>query len=137
MVFSKKKRTLTKRNYIQQLFYLILIISATGCSNNAKIDIKPVHDFGIIQFSDTLNHSFFIKNISKEPLIILDVEGSCSCTALDFSSQPIKKGDSARIDVQYIPKEIGEVEKTIVFEANTSPPYTILKIRGTVIVEKE
>ncbi len=121
---------------MKHLLYLVLISSIISCTPKATIDAKYVYDFGEMKISDTLDHSFYIKNISNEPLTILGVEGSCTCTILDFSPQPVQKGDSAKIDVQYIPKEeVGDVEKVMVFEANTSPPYTILKIKG--IVTKE
>ena len=135
MIFSKKKKIHTEWSYLKHPLYLVLISSVISCTPKATIDAQYVYNFGEMNSSDTLDHSFYIKNVSSEPLTILDVEGSCSCTALDFSSQPVQKGDSARIDVQFIPKEIGQVEKVMVFEANTTPPYTILKIKG--IVKKE
>lgn len=100
---------------------------------NSKIKtIENEFDFGEISIKDTLIHTFLIKNISKNELTLVNVESNCDCTTSNFTKNAVKENDTARIKMQFIPSKKGYIEKSIVIEANTSPPYTVLTIKGNV-----
>ncbi|WP_299337544.1 DUF1573 domain-containing protein [uncultured Psychroserpens sp.] len=124
---------------IKQRSLLLLLISSTvifSCENQnnfSKIKfINGNYNFGTLSIKDTLTHTFFLKNISKNKLLIRDAISSCGCTTIEFSKDAIVKNDSAKITVQFIPDKLGYSEKTIVVEANTNPPYNILTLKGDI-----
>ncbi|WKD86038.1 hypothetical protein KCTC32516_01389 [Polaribacter huanghezhanensis] len=93
---------------------------------------KMTYDFGSITMKDTINYTFKIKNISKNDLILEDVQSSCSCTVTNFTKKNVKLNEFAEIKVMYVPIEKGKVKQDIVLVANTKPRFTILNLIGSV-----
>ena len=118
------------------LLCLILLI-CTSCNKQkelAKIEIKNKnYDFGEISMSDSLTFVFSIKNISETSLKISKVGTSCGCTTTEYTKEPVKIGETATIDMLFKPNEIGYVEKSIVVESNTDPPFNVFYIKGIVV----
>ena len=101
--------------------------------SNASIEVfDSTFNFGQIRMSDTLKHTFIVKNISKIELIIKNIESGCECTVTNFDKNPVKKGELTEISVTFVPLHTGKVEKNILFEANTEPPFTVLTLKGLV-----
>lgn len=101
---------------------------------NTKIEvINNNHDFGKITMNDTLQHVFYVKNITNDDLLIKNVQTNCGCTIVDFTKTAIKKGDSANVSLSFIPNKIGKSTTNVLLEANTSPPFTVLTINGEVV----
>lgn len=102
--------------------------------SNTKIEISEKHFvFGRIKISDTVNHTFFVKNQSSDNLIIKNVQSNCGCTVADFTKEPVKEGDSAKVMVRFIPNKVGKIRKDVLLEANTAPPFTVLSLSGEVV----
>jgi archaellum component FlaG (FlaF/FlaG flagellin family) len=102
--------------------------------SNTKIEvINNNHDFGVISIKDTLQYVFYVKNITNDDLLIKNVQTNCGCTIVDFTKTAIKKGDSASVSLSFIPNKIGKTITNVLLEANTSPPFTVLTINGTVV----
>lgn len=76
---------------------------------------------------------FEFKNQSKSPVIITDVHTSCGCTAAEKPTEPIAKGKSSKIVVNYDTKRVGPFTKTITVKTNASTEPIILTITGTVL----
>ncbi|MBN9284887.1 MULTISPECIES: DUF1573 domain-containing protein [unclassified Flavobacterium] len=100
--------------------------------SNATIEVVNTFDFESMHLKDTLKHTFLIKNTSDNVLNIVAVHSNCGCTITSFSREKIKKGESAEIAVTFVPQQVGRAEKSIVVEANTAPPYTVLSLHGIV-----
>lgn len=124
-----------KHKIILSLFAVFILIS---CKKNeikfAILKTEKTFNFGIISLHDTINHVFEVKNISDKKLEITQIGTSCGCTGVIVSDSIIPKNKSAKIKVQFIPKkdQIGEINNSIVIEANTNPPYTTIYIKGIV-----
>lgn len=73
------------------------------------------------------------KNTGKTAVVITSVQGSCGCTATDYTKEPILPGKSAKITATYNAANKGAFTKTVtvVTSAETSPK--ILTLKGTVI----
>lgn len=66
-------------------------------SNNVKIKVLNSHfEFNQINKNDTLKHTFYIKNLSKNDLIIKNALSNCGCTISNFDKAPIKQNDTAK-----------------------------------------
>ena len=128
---------------MNKLFCFVLLIFSLSCRDintskkNAILSItEKSFDFGEIKLNNKLNHTFRLKNVSNNDLIISNIGTSCSCTQVGKTKEIIKSGDSAEINIEFIPKlsQVGTVVKnTIVVEANTEPPFTVFYLKGKVV----
>lgn len=79
---------------------------------------------------------FEFKNNGKTPLIITNVQTSCGCTAAEKPTEPIAKGKSSKIVVNYDTKRVGQFTKTITVTTNASTEPIILTITGKVMPQE-
>ena len=92
-------------------------------------------DFGKIKEDEKPVHIFIIKNIGKEELIISRARASCGCTATMLSSDNIKPGQSAELQVTFNPTGFnGIVKKDVTIESNDPQ---LPKTKVTIIAEVE
>jgi hypothetical protein len=92
-------------------------------------------DFGKIKEDERPVHIFTIKNIGKEELIISRARASCGCTATMLSSDNIKPGQSAELQVTFNPTGFnGIVKKDVTIESNDPQ---LPKTKVTIIAEVE
>lgn len=68
----------------------MLILSISFLNAQAKAEVKDAKkSFGFVKKGEVVKLNYEVKNIGNAPLIIEDIEVSCSCTRTEFSSQPI------------------------------------------------
>lgn len=84
---------------------------------NAK---DNTHDFGTIKQTQKVEHVFEFKNTGKAPLVITNAQGSCGCTAPEYTKDPIAPGATGKMKVSFDPtgKE-GAQTKYVTITANT------------------
>ncbi len=111
-------------------------IDVNGAKTTAIAFSKSNHDFGNVKKGETVEHTFVLKNVGKEKLIIEFASGSCGCTVPEYSKTPIEPGKTGEIKVSYTAKddkEIGlEDQQEVTIIANTEPPVTSLTITAKV-----
>ncbi len=91
------------------------------------------HDFGEVFMSDgAVSHSFKIKNISKDNIVIYSVLSSCGCTKVSWTKDDIKPGATGTVSASYSNDEGPyPFDKTLtVYISDLSRPI-ILHLRGT------
>ncbi len=88
-------------------------------------------DFSKIPQGKPVFHYFEIKNLSKQPLKLDNVQATCGCTTPEWSPEPIAPGATAKIKVGYNAATEGPFEKYISISYNTTQSKQI-KIKGTV-----
>lgn len=93
---------------------------------------KDVHDFGTIEYGGNGSYDFKFSNTGKSPLIISNARGSCGCTVPKWPKEPIAKGQSGSINVQYDTKRPGPFTKTVTISSNGTNPNRVLTIKGVV-----
>ena len=117
-----------------------LVNNPSSADGTAKSNNTPVirfetteYDFGKILQGEQVSHTFKFKNVGNAPLIISSIEKTCGCTTPDFSSKPIKPGESGKITITYDSKgHKGFQNKRLIVKANTNPSETILRIKAQV-----
>ena len=62
---------------------------------------KKSHDFGNIVQGDKAEHTFYFTNTGNEPLIITNVQVSCTCTTLKWPRDPIPPRGNGEINVSF------------------------------------
>lgn len=96
---------------------------------------KDIHDFGKIIQGEKVTYAFKFKNTGSTLLLISNVSTSCGCTVTDFPKEPIKPGESGKIDVSFDSEgKRGPQNKTATVFANTQPNTAILRIQSMVVL---
>lgn len=116
------------------LIFFIVVSCKNKTQKFAIIKGKKTFFFDTISIGDTVNHIFEIKNVSNKELKISQIGTSCGCTVAKLLDSVISKNETAKIKIEFIAKKdkIGRINNSIVLEANTNPPYTVLYINGFV-----
>ena len=90
-------------------------------------------DFGQANEGDKVKHVFEFTNNGQTPLIISSVQASCGCTTPDYPKQPIKPGESSKIEVVFnTSNQPGMQHKVITMISNANPNQTIFHLKGEV-----
>jgi len=93
---------------------------------------KELHDFGTIEYGGNGVYEFKFSNTGKSPLIISNARGSCGCTVPTWPKDPIGKGQSSVIKVQYDTKRPGPFTKTVTISSNANTKEKVITIKGVV-----
>jgi hypothetical protein len=105
-------------------------------SANFKFEVEEVN-FGTITQGDTVHRVFNFTNTGATPLIITEAHGSCGCTQPQYSKEPIKKGEKAKIEVTFNSTgKMGIQDKTITISSNAKGGQHVLHLKGTVEAPK-
>lgn len=95
---------------------------------------SETHDFGTITQGEKTSFSYKFTNTGKSDLIISSARGSCGCTVPDYPKNPIKPGESGKIDVVFDSEgKSGRTQKSVTIVANTYPATTVLQVTGEIV----
>lgn len=104
-----------------------------GCM---QVQGNRAHDFGKIEQTETVEHTFVLKNTCSETIELESAKTSCGCTAAVVSEKTVPPGGTARIHVRFTPTtgSAGLVTKSIsVFErGQPASPIVDMTISATV-----
>ena len=73
------------------------------------------------------------KNTGKTAVVITNVQGSCGCTATDYTKEPILPGKSAKVTATYNAANKGAFTKTVTVTTSAETTPKVLTLKGTVI----
>lgn len=107
--------------------------------SNAEITFaEKSHDFGDIQQGNLVTYKFSFQNTGTEPLMILQVQTTCGCTAPEWPKKPIPPGESGEIVVNFnSSKKVGRQNKIITVYTNGKKPEEKLKIVANVLIPSD
>ena len=103
-------------------FVIIFLISmVSGCvipasaqnlpASGAKISFsESMWDFGYVPKAGTVTHTYMIKNIGTDTLIIVKVRPDCGCTSTPLTQKRIPPNDSAEMKIFFDPKKVATTE---------------------------
>ena len=92
------------------------------------------HDFGDLTQGESVTYKFAFQNSGTEPLMILNVQTTCGCTAPEWPKKPIPPGEGGEIVVTFnSAKKMGRVNKIITVYTNGEKPEEKLKIVSNVL----
>lgn len=131
---------------MKKIFAAILVLVCAAFQSNAQ-DEKlsdaeisfeaELHDYGTIDYASDGGHSFKFTNTGNDPLVIANCQGSCGCTVPKWPKEPILKGQSAFIDVNYDTKRPGPFTKTVTVTSNARNGTKVLTIKGVVKTQEQ
>lgn len=99
-----------------------------------KFEFQTVdHDFGTIAEGKVVEHTYKFKNTGEAPLIIQNAQGSCGCTASDWTKTPIPVGGTGYVTAKFDSNGKPNIQnKTVTVTANTYPKQTVLRFKAMV-----
>ena len=116
---------------------LKMVLLATTFSLMSFAAFSPISwksetiDVGEIPQNKPKTIVFEFKNNGKSDVIISNAQGSCGCTATDYTKTPIKSGQSGTVSSTYNAASIGAFTKTITVSTNIDAPK-VLTLKGIV-----
>jgi Protein of unknown function (DUF1573) len=107
-------------------------------NNIAKIMMEETDfNFGSVNEGDVVKHTFKLKNVGNQPLLITDIRTTCGCTVPTWNKSPISANANDQVEVKFDTKgKANEQVKKITIIANTFPAETELILRGMVQTSK-
>jgi hypothetical protein len=114
------------RRFFAAVFFLLLAVPAfaqEGESPQPKIYLPhTLWDFGYVPKTGSVSHTYQIKNIGDDTLIIVKVRTTCGCTTAPLSKQRLAPGETAEMEVIFDPRRIkvGESSKRLQVISNDS-----------------
>jgi hypothetical protein len=104
------------------IFYFVL--TKTVLFSQPKLEIKDSKkNFGFVKKGEQVKLVFQICNKGNAPLIINDVEVSCTCTSVDFPKQPILAGQQATITLTFETQNVYYRQDRVAF-INSNDPHS-------------
>ncbi len=124
-------------NYISLIICLLLSIT-TSQAQNLKFD-NPTWDFETItEEGGEVSHTFNFKNISSEPIVIINATTTCGCTVPQYSKKPIASGAESTIKITYDPMyRPGKFSREVKIYTSAASEPEVIKIIGDVTPRKK
>ncbi|MBZ4043014.1 DUF1573 domain-containing protein [Flavobacterium hibisci] len=111
-----------------------LISNSVGATAESTIVWKAeTIDVGQIPQGTPKAIVYEFKNTGKTAVVITNVQGSCGCTATDYTKEPILPGKSAKVTATYNAANKGGFTKTVTVTTSAETTPKILTLKGTVI----
>ena len=86
--------------------------------------------FGDFPWQEAQTHSFEVKNVGHELLVIQDVTTSCGCITVDFPKEPVQPGGTATVKVTYKADQQEYFNKTVTVYGNAEQFPLFLHVSG-------
>ncbi len=90
-------------------------------------------DLGEIPQGTPKAMDFEFKNTGKKSVLITNVQGSCGCTATDYTKTEIATGKSGKVTATFNAANKGAFTKTVTVTTNAEAAPKVLTFKGTVI----
>ncbi|NIM98519.1 MAG: DUF1573 domain-containing protein [candidate division Zixibacteria bacterium] len=120
-------------------FLLVLTVSTFGQEGKPpqpKISLsETMWDFGYVPKTGTVSHTYRIKNIGDDTLIIVKVRTTCGCTTAPLSKQRLAPDEMADMEAVFDPRRIkvGETSKRLqVISDDPDNPFTDVRFSAKV-----
>ena len=120
--------------YLRMFLTFCLFLPSLQNFAQAKLDlIETKKNFGSVKRGELIKCEFELSNSGNVPLIINDVEISCSCTTVDFAKQPILPQQKAKIVVIFNTTTVyGRQDRIVYVNSNDPKSPHKLRYKGTV-----
>lgn len=93
----------------------------------------PEIDFGTFDKVEIKKASVEIKNTGQSPLVIVDVNTTCGCTAATYDKRPAAPGETLKVELTMTPKDTGFFDEVVTIQYNSTNNQPVkVKLKGTV-----
>lgn len=95
------------------------------------------HDFGTLTWHVPGLTTFYVTNVGNSDLYINNVRTDCGCTAVTWTHDPIRPGETGSVSATYDSELLGHFHKSIAVYTNASDEPTFLGMKGQVVIQKK
>ena len=118
-----------------------LYLNIVGDKSSAPADTKQTTallserevKFGSFPMSEKKQREVRLKNTGDVPLVIHGVDTSCGCTWVEYSKQPVRPGEGAKLLIVYEADEAGHFHKTVDVYCNTADTPLRITVVGEAV----
>lgn len=107
-----------------------------GEVSRAKISFsETVWDFGYVPKTGKVIHTYQIKNVGEDTLIIVKVRSTCGCTTAPLSKERLAPNETAELDVVFNPAKVrvGQTTKRVqVISNDANNPFAEVKFSAKI-----
>lgn len=116
------------------VFLALFILYISSSFGQAKCEIKETKkNFGYLKRGKVVEIEYELNNTGNQPLLITDVEVSCSCSQFEFSKQPILPGQKAILILKFNTTSVyGRQDRIAYIISNDPKGRTKIRYKGTV-----
>lgn len=94
---------------------------------------NATYEFGKIPQGKPVTAVFKFTNKGDAPLIISSARGSCGCTGVDYTKEPVMPGKTGEVKATYNAAAMGAFNKTVTVESNAEGGVVTLMFKGEVV----
>jgi hypothetical protein len=109
------------------------VVSKMAITASSIVWKSETIDVGTIPQNTPKPIVFEFKNTGKTAVIVTNVQGSCGCTATNYTKTPIAPGKSGTVTATYNAASAGAFTKTVSVTTNAETVAKVLTIKGTVV----
>ena len=118
------------------LLFFVVSLAIADDKLAAKLVIdNPDYNFGTVSAGKKVENSFFVKNISDQPIEISDIRPDCGCTSSVVDTKTIEKGKEAKVEVVFNTTGFSGFKSKVVRVYVNDPliGYFLLRVEGNVV----
>lgn len=108
-------------------------MSASALWAQPKIGVETLQKLGDLSFQTPKTVVFQVKNTGNKPLILNEVQSSCGCVSVDFSTSPVAPGKTTDITAVYDAKLMGTFYRELAIYSNASSEPLYVGFQGRVV----
>ncbi|TRX36823.1 DUF1573 domain-containing protein [Flavobacterium sp. ZT3R18] len=110
-----------------------MVVSKVSIDTSSIVWKSETIDVGNIPQNTPKPIVFEFKNTGKTAVVVTNVQGSCGCTATNYTKTPIAPGKSGTVTATYNAANAGGFTKTVSVTTNAETTVKVLTIKGTVV----
>ena len=119
--------------------YLNIVGGKSSAPSDTKQTIALLSErevkFGSFPMAEKQQREVRLKNTGDVPLVIHGVDTSCGCTRVEYSKQPVRPGEEAKLLIVYAADEAGHFHKTVDVYCNTADAPLRITVAGEALVQ--
>ena len=121
--------------FCKYLIAVFFIVQSLFCIAQPKLVVSDwKKNFGFVKQGEIVKIDYDIRNKGNQPLMINDVEVSCSCTRVEYPTQPILPNQPVKVRVFFDTKSAYYRQDRIVYLITNDPASpTKLRYKGIVL----
>lgn len=98
---------------------------------------SKVVDLGQLQHRVPATAVFEFTNTGEKPVLITNARGSCGCTNIKYTKEPIQPGNTGQVSATYNAVAIGNFSKSVTVHLNIQNGVHVLRLKGIVTQNHE
>ena len=116
-------------------FCLLLFFTGLSLFSQSQLKFKDTKkNFGFVKKGEVVTMVYEFTNVGNQPLIVTEAKVECSCTTVDYPSQPILPNETGKITVKFDTKSVYDrQDRTVEIKSNAKNSSQNIRFKGVVL----